>query len=327
MSKTSCMIALAAGVVSCTVSLAAAPVDVSFGTLRLGGVLQTIYGHSQTAKWSFAAKRARLIFNGELPEQRIKYLIQLEALSNPALLDARVQAAGYLPKTDVCLGRFLPAFSFYMTRSTTALEMINYPLLVTRYAMWRQVGVQTTTKVAPFEMNLGVFNGYPANNISDNNPGKDLLFSASAKPMDYLQFIGYCWLGNAVSAREQDTLTNRFGGGVFLERKLCQAMQLTARMEAAAGQNRIGRNGPMVKSGSYYVHLGLRPHPKLELLGRWERFDTERAGDGVGWLTGGVNYYLSGNNVALFANYIHKKSELPGTPKDDEFVMQVQLAF
>ena len=301
--------------------------EVGLGTLRLGGNLQTVYGYSQTGKWSFAAKRVRLILNGDLPEQRLKYLIQLEALTSPALLDARIQAAGYLPQTDLMLGRFIPSFSLYMPRSTAALEMINYPVILTKYAMWRQMGIQTTTKLQPMELSIGVFNGYPANNYADNNKGKDLLFSATAKPAGFLQLLGYSWLGNSVQKGSQDTLKNRYGGGFSIEHKLGQSMLLTVRSEAIAGQDRLPFSGGLVKSGGYYAHLGLRPHPKIEVLTRWDKFDTERSDDGTAWLTLGANYYLSGTNAMIYANYMRKKVEQPGAPHNDEFAVQVQLAF
>ncbi len=321
------MTVVAAGLLLLTIPLAAAPVEVGLGTLRIGGVLQTVYSHTQTAKWSFAAQRARLMLNGEFPEQRLKYLVQLETLGNPALLDARIQASGYVPKTDITLGRFIPAFSFYLPRSTAALEMINYPLLVTKYSVGRQIGAQATTRIAPLEMNLGVFNGYPADNFKDNNPGKDLLFSASAKPLDYLQLMGYCWLGNAILSSEADLRRHRYGGGFSIERTLGQAMLLTVRSEVIAGQDRLPFSGGLVKSGGYYAHVGLRPHQKFETLVRWDKFDTERSDDGTTWLTLGANYYLSGTNAMIYANYIHKKTELAGAPHGNEFAVQAQLAF
>ncbi|MBU1356771.1 MAG: hypothetical protein KJ620_09415 [Candidatus Edwardsbacteria bacterium] len=327
MRKTSCLTALAAVLFLFSIPLAATPVEVGLGTLRLGGNLQTVYGYSQTGKWSFAAKRVRLILNGDLPEQRLKYLVQLEALTSPALLDARIQASGYLPKTDLMLGRFIPSFSLYMPRSTAALEMINYPVVLTKFAMWRQMGMQTTTKLQPVELSIGLFNGYPANNYADNNKGKDLLFSVTAKPADFLQFLGYSWLGNSVQKGSQDTLKNRYGGGFSIEHKLGQSMLLIVRSEVIAGQDRLPFSGGMVKSGGYYAHLGLRPHPKIEVLTRWDKFDTERSDDGTAWLTLGANYYLSGTNAMIYANYIRKKMEQPGAPHNDEFAIQVQLAF
>ena len=325
--KIKSMVILAAGFSIFSNSMAAAPIEVGLGTLKLNGVLQTVYGYSQTAKWSFSEKRVRLIFNGDMPEQRLKYLVQLEALVSPALLDARIQAIGWLPRTDVFMGRFLPSFSFYMPRSTATLEMISYPLLVTRYAMWRQMGLQTTTRIQPLELNLGVFNGYPANNFSDNNQGKDLLFSASAKPLGCLQVLGYYWQGGTVLRSAYDTRRDRFGGGLCLERGLGRNTSLVVRGEAALGQDKPRPSGITSKSSGFYVHMGLKPHPKLEILGRWDKFDTQRADDGTAWFAVGVNYYLSGNNAALFANYIHKEVELPGAAQNDELLFQVQVAF
>jgi hypothetical protein len=310
----------------------AAPVEVGLGTLKIGGVLQTVYGYAPFSgldyrAWSFTEKRVRVIFNGELPEQRVKYLVQLEALAASPLLDARVQALGWLPKTDVYVGRFIPSVGYYMPRSTAALEMVNYPLLVTKYAMWRQMGVQTATTLGPVDCNIGVFNGYPANNTADNDPGKDLLVSSWYRGPAGIQLFGYGWLGNAVEARDGDDRRRWFGGGAVAERKLGERMLLVVRSEAAAGETRQGRGGPLAKSGGYYLHMGFKPHPKIELLGRWDRFDTKNDDDGASWLTGGVNYHFSGTNLMLYANYIHKRPEVETPGNDDEFLVQAQLAF
>lgn len=308
-----------------------APVEVGLGTLKIGGVLQTVYGYAPGGLgqrvWSFTEKRVRIIFNGDLPEQRVKYLVQLEALAASPLLDARVQACGWLPRTDIYAGRFIPSVGHYMPRSTALLEMVNYPLLVTKYAMWRQVGAQTTTKLGPLDWNMGVFNGYPANNTSDTDPGKDLLLSSWYRGPAGIQVFGYGWLGNAVEARDGDSRRNWFGGGAMAERKLGEGMTLILRSEAAAGEERAGSGRELTKSGGYYLHLGFRPHPKIELLGRWDRFDTRNDDDGAAWLTGGVNYYFSGTNLMLYANYVHKRLETNPAGNDDEFLLQAQLAF
>jgi hypothetical protein len=104
-------------------------------------------------------------------------------------------------------------------------------------------------------------------------------------------------------------------------------MLLILRGEAAAGEERRGMGGPLAKSGGHYLHMGFRPHPKVELLGRWDRFDTKRDDDGAAWYTGGVNYYFSGTNLMLYANYVHKRTEIATPGNDDEFLVQAQLAF
>lgn len=328
--------ALAAATGLLWAALPAAPVEVGLGTLRIGGVLQTVYGYAPYGgfdyrAWSFTEKRARIIFNGDLPEQKVKYLVQLEALQGAPLLDARIQACGWLPKTDIFIGQFIPAVGHYMPRSTALLEMVNYPLLVTKYAMWRQVGAQTTTKLGPVDWNMGVFNGYPATNpftaAKYDDPGKDVLISSSYKSLGFVQLFGYGWLGNAVEARDVDARRNWFGGGAMAERKLGHGMLLILRGEAAAGEERRGMGGPLAKSGGHYLHMGLRPHPKIELLGRWDRFDTKRDDDGAAWYTGGGNYYFSGTNLMLYANYVHKRLETNPPGNDDEFLVQAQLAF
>ncbi len=310
-------------------SIAASAVEVGLGTLKIGGVLQAVYGYAPGGlgyrTWSFTEKRARVILNGDLPEQKVRYLIQLETLSPSPLLDARIQACSWLPNIDIYAGRFLPTFGFYMPRSTASLEMINYPLLVTTYAPWRQVGAQASYRVGTSEANIGLFNGYPANNTTDNDPGKDMMLSFYFRPLGNVVLYGFGWLGNVILSRDQDTRRNWFGGGIISERKLGDKMMLILRSEGAFGEE--DNPGPLIKKGGFYLHAGFRPHPKIELLGRLDRFDTKGDDDGTAWFTGGVNYYFSGTNLMLYANYVHKRLETDPAGNDDEFLLQVQLAF
>ena len=86
-------------------------------------------------------------------------------------------------------------------------------------------------------------------------------------------------------------------------------------------------NGYYVQ-GSYF----LLPK-KLQLVVKWESFDPDQfADDDLHSITGGVNYFIHGNNVRLAANYIHTWSDFRDSRSlarsdFDEVIVRLQLVF
>ena len=312
----------------------AEPIDVGKGTLKLGGILQTTLSYTQdtlSPQTSFKMSRARFLFFGAIIPDKVKYFIQTEATGSPLLLDTKLQFF-YLPKTEITCGRFLPNFTYYMPQSTAKLDLVNYPLVTTKYAVWRQVGIQTTTTTDYLDLNLGVFNGYPANNLADNNDAKDLLGRATFKLLNGIQLFGYAWMGNLLMAEDTDLENSRYGGGISIERNLSEnGMAIVLRGEYLMAGDEDTTNAT-VNSMAYYGHAEFRLNPQIGLLVRYDGYDanTDVADNGLNWITGGVNFYLAGTNVMFYLNYIKKINDVPSgssDPDDDEVILQAQVAF
>lgn len=301
-------------------------VAVGKGTLTVNGILQTTFGMTESAaasaKTSFNLKRARLLFSGTLVPGEIKYFIQTELASNPAILDSKL-SFNYLPATELAIGRFVPAFSYYMPCSTAKLDFVNYPVVITEYGMWRQTGVQSTTKFPPLEITAGVFNGYPANNTSDNNDAKDLLFGVNMNAAKGLRVLTYSWLGNSIAGPAAGDVKNRYGGGVLFEKN-----STSFKGEYIAGLDR-GGTGTEIRSSGFYAQAAYKISQRVEVLARFDNFDgnADVPDDAVTWVTGGLNYYLLGQNAMFYFNYIRKTNELSPDPRDDEFTLQAQIFF
>lgn len=216
--------------------------------------------------------------------------------------------------------------------STAKLDMINYPLISTKYGVWRQVGIQSTTNTKYVDFNLGIFNGYPSNNWSDNNDAKDVLLRVTAKPFKQVQIFGYGWFGNALFAADSDLAANRFGIGFSTEQELTESKYaLVLRGEYLMAKDDTIENST-IDSRGYYLHIGFKPKPNIEILFRYDGFDpnTDVDYNKQSWITGGINYYISGTNVMLYLNYINKRTEVASgfkDPKDDEVIFQAQIAF
>jgi len=322
-----------------------AEIKVGKGTLNVGGILQagfTYYVEDETGFDSFTLNRARFLFWGVIVPDKVKYFVQLDHRGSTSVLDYKAQFF-YVPQTEIAFGRFLPNFTLYMPYSTAKLEMINYPLTTLRFAVWRQVGIQSTTKTDYVDFNLGIFNGYPANNFGDNNDAKDLLFRADFKPpvdQATIRAGGYAWIGSAapptyVSNPDEKTLEmNRFGGFANVDYKASENLTLRFRGEFLMASTEYAPihidTVSSVDGQAFFAHVGIQPHPQVEFLARYDFHDPNTdmsyeeavsemgSGGGVSqyeiccdddeeaWITAGVNYYLEGINAMFYLNFIHK---------------------
>ena len=82
-------------------------------------------------------------------------------------------------------------------------------------------------------------------------------------------------------------------------------------------------------TGAYY----LIPK-KLQAVVRWEQLNPGQKGnDGIHSITGGLNYYIHGDDIKLMANYVHTWSDFRqanpqfGEDQFDEVIMRLQLMF
>jgi len=349
----------------CNFAMGATEVKVGKGDLKIGGILQAGFTYNVEDEMgfdSFTLNRARFLFWGTIVPDKVKYFVQLDHRGSISVLDYKAQFF-YIEKTEITVGRFLPNFTLYMPYSTAKLELINYPMTTSKFAMWRQVGIQTTTKTDYVDFNLGVFNGYPKNNFSDDNDAKDFLVRAEIKPpinQAKVRFGGYAWIGSALPTYTQtwtdmivvnedaDTIwqtrssvttfpeetleRNRFGGFAKVDyTKDEMAFRFRGEFLMASTEMLSGPTMDDVTSvdaQAYFAHVGFQPVKQVEFLVRYEAYDkdTDTDDDGISAITGGVNYYIDGINAMFYLNYIHKMEE--GTEIDnDEVQAQVQITF
>jgi len=88
-------------------------------------------------------------------------------------------------------------------------------------------------------------------------------------------------------------------------------------------------------TNGYYITAGYFPIPKkLQLVVRWEDLNPGQKGnDGIHSITGGLNYYIHGDDLKLMVNYIHTWSDFReanpefGDDQFDEVIGRVQLMF
>jgi len=87
-------------------------------------------------------------------------------------------------------------------------------------------------------------------------------------------------------------------------------------------------------SGFYITGAYFLIPKKLQAAVRWEQLNPGQKGnDGIHSITGGLNYYIHGDDIKLMANYIHTWSDFRqahpqlGDDQFDEVIVRLQLMF
>jgi len=325
-------------------AMGAMEVKVGKGDLKIGGILQAGFTYNvedEKGNDSFTLNRARFLFWGTIVPDKVKYFVQLDHKGSISVLDYKAQFF-YIEKTEIAVGRFLPNFTLYMPYSTAKLEMINYPYTTTKYAVWRQCGIQSTTTTEYVDFNLGIFNGGDTpNNWDDNNDAKDFLVRADVKPPieeAEVRFGGYAWIGFAPPPSSwedpEDTFKrNRYGGFAKADYTKDDVTvrfrgEFIAAEDEYANSYKDSEGKETWNSQAFFGHLGVQPVPQVEFLVRYDSYDpcTDEDNDGMSAITGGVNYYIDGINAMFYLNFIHNMEQ--GDEVDnDEVQAQAQITF
>lgn len=308
-------------------------VVVGTGSLRIGGNFQTTFSWFEDDERAseFQIERARLMLHGTIVPDKIRYFIQGDMKRTPYLLDTRLMLY-HIPNTEVFIGRFVPRFTLYMPHGTTRMDFVKYPLTTSRYAMWRQMGIQFNTKIDSLNLYYGVFNGYgydpstgvfEANDWGDSNDAKDFLLSGIYHIRDGMRIGAGAWFGKPLNEETGDDFDVIRYGAFFDWRH--SAFHMAA--EFVAGQDKFS-DSDTVKSYAALLQGSLILDKNWELLVRYDLWnpDTDVDNNDESWITAGINYSLEGLNTKFFLNYI-ARFEDGSSMKDDEIVLQAQFSF
>jgi hypothetical protein len=189
-------------------------IDSGYGSLRLGVIVQAGFEFLPDARPgernSFDLHRARLILDGHLLSENLRYLISGDATEGlagarrpgapggemaaqtptsevPFLLDAkviwRIPAIG----ATISAGRFVPAWGLTMEARPTRLGAIGYPLYVHgavgSIGRFRNAGLDAQIRVIDFlAFEAGIFNG-GRNSWGDRNDAKDVIAGILIEPV------------------------------------------------------------------------------------------------------------------------------------------------
>jgi hypothetical protein len=298
-------------------------VMVGIGDMKISAILQAYFTLAQTQVGdetvgydtelnnSFNMSRARIFLMGSILPEKVKYVFQGDAVQGgsgtvvPWLLDARLIFVNALPQTEIQVGRFLPNFTYYQPQLVSKLDFVSYPLLTSKYAMWRQVGIQSTTKLGISSLNVGIYNSVSQNcqnTWKDADNWKDFLVRLNIKPNDKIETAVYATFGET-GATGTDGYDYLLGvrAGAFLRTTVSGLTALAEILYAMDESDPDNINGIVV-----YGQAGYKVVPKVEPMVRVEYYEPnlDADNDQTIRLTGGVNYYIIGQNAMLSLNVI-----------------------
>jgi phosphate-selective porin len=215
----------------------------------------------------------------------------------------------YIDRMQINVGQFKVPLSLEALQSTGTLETVERALFASDRARGgglgdvRDLGVMISGPLnSHVNYQLGLFNGTGENqNDLDKNEQKAVIGRLVVRPpmVKGLQVGGSGAWGNG--SRADRPRRNRMGAeALFVRGPLMLKSELMTGKDASF--SRLG----------YYTHAGYRIRPKVEAVFRldyWDpdrRLDTNSANVAERDYVGGVNYYISENNLKLQLNYIRK---------------------
>src|SRR5438552_3124897 len=276
------------------------------------------------------------------------------------------------PEAQIKLGQWKAPFGLEQTTPDTTLYMIERSLPTGAITPERQIGVQLWGKpfasVWPDQKDLltyyaGIFNGN-GRNIS-NNDNNNFMYVGR---LESTLFKSKMW-GESYLKLGADVLNSRDDAGTNISQTLnlkvnadgsLSPFTLPTAAERTAWSVdawlRLGRfdligeyleeyvngrtvNGvpgmPDFTTNGYYITAGYFLIPKkLQLAVQWQDLNPGQKGnDGIRSITGGLNYYIHGDDIKLMVNYIHTWSDFReahpqfGDDQFDEVIMRLQLMF
>ncbi|MDI6792078.1 MAG: porin [bacterium] len=310
MKKILLSLGLTLGLLFCGSNFAQAEtVESGKGTFKLGGVFQAGFLMAEDdacdSNTAFTLNRARLLAEGKIGSESVKWYVEADMLNLPNILEAKITFPGLLPMTDLSVGRLAPNFTHYFPMPVAKLDFINYPRLVDEYGMGYQCGLQSTTNLDNgVSFNVGVFNGADVpNNFADNNDAFDFFVRAAACPMEGLDVAAYHWQGSANDDKDtadEDSDLTRTGIEVGYQKDSLRLL----------GEYTMGKADELESNG-YYVQALYKLNDRIEVGARYDGYDpnTDADNDEETWITVGGNHYIYGNNAMCSLNYIIKDEE------------------
>ncbi|MFB0519262.1 MAG: hypothetical protein ACETWC_08280 [Acidobacteriota bacterium] len=299
-----------------------------YGSLALGGIIQ-FWGWgkmppAEETDFEFMLNRARILLWGDIGTSKIGYFLRFEGRESPFLLDAKLRLF-YIPRTEIAIGRFLPDFSLYMPLLVSELDTVNYPLVIQRYGMWHQLGIQSSTTTSFVDFTMGLFNG-PPDRFKDENSQKDYLFKVNLKPVRGLQCALYRWVGNPLLSSDEWTFANRDGINLQLS-----VSRLTVKAELIRGfREKLDTEGEVLSLEGVggYANLVCQLHERAEVVFRYDYFDPNRAviDNEIYWITPGLNLHLHPEVAVVSVNYVMKREKATEI-NNDLLIVQLQISF
>lgn len=277
-----------------------------------------------------------------------------------------------IPEANVKLGQFKAPFGLEQLTSDTKLFQIERSAVTEAITPERQIGVQVWGKpfanVWPEQKDLlnyaaGIFNGSGRNSTTNDN--NEFMYVARLEAQPYNDKIAgqdvTLKLGaNYMSSRDERGVNISQTGNLLVNNDGSLSAFVMPGPGEREGYGIDGslRVGPFEVAAEYLSETvrprGSRPYAfssfdtdgyyvtgsyfilpkKLQVMTKWETFDPgQRENDDLQSITGGLNYYIKGDDLKVMADYVHTWSDYRhhnpqfGADEFDEVFVRMQVVF
>ncbi len=340
--------------------------DTAKPTLVIGGLIQGQFedgdrGDSRfpaTGTDRFLIRRARLNATGTFPED-FDYRLEFDlANSLSAVTGLRAQLTdGYVnwnhfSFANVRAGQFKTPFGFEQLYADPKLITAERSLVNDRLTLNRQLGVQLWGNFLDQRLTyaVGTFNGNGVNNNSNDN--SKFLYAGRVTVVPWKSADGGSWSlgGNAFSSEDtalalsdlnlDSTPTTTDKDGLFTGKR--HGYGVDSQIETGPFSLWVeyikvrfeptdARPAAQFDSDGGYVQAALFVVPKrVQVVLKYETFDpqTGLSGNDVSTWTGGLNYYVRGNNLKLMLNYLRTDlGDNSPLSKQNKIILRFQAMF
>ncbi len=325
--------------------------------LTLGGFIQVNFEDGDVSAFEgrfgetavrdrFRIRRARINLTGDFAEQ-FDFKIEGDFGQGDGLNSNRTALSGtdifvnwhQFPEAQIKVGQWKAPFGLEQLTPDTTLLFAERSLPTGAITPDRQIGAQLWgkpfTHLWPEQKDLltyyaGIFNGNGRNvSVNDNESfmyvGRLELMPFKGKVFGQESFLK---LGGDVLNSRDNAGTNKLGPFDLIGEFLQERVRPRTVFGAEPAFSKFTTDGFYV-TGAYY----LIPK-KLQVAARWEHLNPGQKGDdGIQSITGGLNYYIHGDDLKLMLNYIHTWSDFReanpefGQDQFDEVIGRMQLMF
>ncbi|MBU3956197.1 OprO/OprP family phosphate-selective porin [bacterium] len=307
--------------------------------VKVGCYIHSRFSAGKAENDSFAIKRARVKFTGNLDE-RFSFQLLAETAVTPLLLDAYMECK-MSDALKIKTGQFKIPLSAEALASATKQDLINKYQFISQMlpSTCRDIGVMASGEFPENKISYsaGVFNG-SGPNAADNDGNSFYVARLTAKPLAKIKAgVGFAGSHETVSGDSKiETALIATPGFASYEKQIAQADLefkqggISLKAEYIAGN--YSPDDSTIKgvnaagfgvTGSYFVIS-----KKLQASARYEKYDPDDSvtdKKDVTWTTLGLNYFPAGK-VKLQANYISKK-EAKNEVDNDTLIVQLQYCF
>jgi len=212
-----------------------------------------------------------------------------------------------IPHHTLLIGNSRPGVGYEGAQSPYILPFANRSQISRNLANIRKAGIRLKGNYSLVDYDLG---GYSSDTLfTEFMPGVEFDGWVNLKPLGKTDGkFGNLTTGGGIVSGKRDSV-DYFVGGAYIGYTY---KKLWTRMEYAVSDGSNGGDGLTKKRRQgWYITLGYHITKKLELIARYDEFDPDKTkrNNNQREYTAGMNYYLKGQALKVFLNYVFCQNE------------------